>query len=578
MHLDTGYHGPPHRSRPLCDRPGSHHPDAAPATLRSDVGAAVGRAWDRAVAAGALPAWPDEAVRPAIEIERPADAVHGDFASNLAMKLARPYRMAPLAIGAALAAELVAEAEADPAGTPVATAEVAAARVPQPAASRRRARVDDRRDPRRPAAPGAGSPADRHGPSTSSSCRPTRPARCTSGTHAGRSSATCSAVSSRRAVSGSRASTTSTTRAARSGTWARRWPRSSAANPSPTTATRPTTSSISRRNCPPMCGTPPRPRTPTPTASSGTGPPDASAKASRPASPALGVRFDVWTSEARLHEEGWVERAVERLRERGHVYEQDGATWFRSTDFGDDKDRVIFRSNGEPTYFAADIGYVTEKFSRGFDHLIYVWGADHHGTVARVRNAAEAMGYDRRGGPDPALFVGPLRARRRGSLDEQARRRVHHPRRVARRGRRRCRALVLRLTVADDRDRLRHRAGQEAVEREPRLLRPVRARPDRVDPAQGRRDWAGAGDRCDGVPRRARPRRRSPARSPAFRRSSRTPSRPRRPRASPPTRPSWRPRSTASTATRGWSTPMRRSARRRGWPSPTRRGSRWRTP
>ena len=98
---------------------------AAPATLRSDVGAAVGRAWDRAVAAGSLPAWPDDAVRPAIEIERPADAVHGDFASNLAMKLARPYRMAPLAIGAALAAELVAEAAADPAGTPVASAEVA---------------------------------------------------------------------------------------------------------------------------------------------------------------------------------------------------------------------------------------------------------------------------------------------------------------------------------------------------------------------------------------------------------------------------------------------------------------------
>jgi arginyl-tRNA synthetase len=110
---------------------------------------------------------------------------------------------------------------------------------------------------------------------------------------------------------------------------------------------------------------------------------------------ALGVRFDVWTSEARLHDEGWVGRAVERLRERGHVYEQDGATWFRSTDYGDDKDRVIYRSNGEPTYFAADIGYVTEKFSRGFDDLIYIWGADHHGTVARVRNAAEAMGFDR---------------------------------------------------------------------------------------------------------------------------------------------------------------------------------------
>ena len=130
-------------------------------------------------------------------------------------------------------------------------------------------------------------------------------------------------------------------------------------------------------------------------ACSGGGRPGGSARASRRASTGLGVRFDVWTSEARLHDEGWVERAVDRLRERGHVYEQDGAFWFRSTAFGDDKDRVILRSNGEPTYFAADIGYVTEKFSRGFDHLIYIWGADHHGTVARVRNAAEAMGYDR---------------------------------------------------------------------------------------------------------------------------------------------------------------------------------------
>jgi arginyl-tRNA synthetase len=109
----------------------------------------------------------------------------------------------------------------------------------------------------------------------------------------------------------------------------------------------------------------------------------------------LGVRFDVWTTEASLHEAGWVQRAIAKLRERGSVYDQDGAIWFRSTAFGDDKDRVIIRSNGEPTYFAADIGYVEEKFSRGFDHLIYIWGADHHGTVARVRNAAEAMGYDR---------------------------------------------------------------------------------------------------------------------------------------------------------------------------------------
>ncbi len=109
----------------------------------------------------------------------------------------------------------------------------------------------------------------------------------------------------------------------------------------------------------------------------------------------LGVHFDVWKEESSLHDGGWVERAVERLRQAGHVYEADGATWFRSTTFGDDKDRVIYRSNGLPTYFASDIGYVTEKLSRGFDELIYIWGVDHHGTVARVRNAAEAMGYDR---------------------------------------------------------------------------------------------------------------------------------------------------------------------------------------
>ncbi len=110
---------------------------------------------------------------------------------------------------------------------------------------------------------------------------------------------------------------------------------------------------------------------------------------------ALGVPFDVWTTEGSLVTGGWVDKAIGRLREGGHLYEQDGATWFRSTAFGDDKDRVVIRSNGSLTYFAFDIGYVTEKFSRGFEHLIYIWGADHHGTVARLRNAAEAMGLDK---------------------------------------------------------------------------------------------------------------------------------------------------------------------------------------
>jgi arginyl-tRNA synthetase len=108
----------------------------------------------------------------------------------------------------------------------------------------------------------------------------------------------------------------------------------------------------------------------------------------------LGVRFDVWKSEGSLHDEGWVQRGIERVREAGLAYEDEGALWFRSTAFGDDKDRVILRSNGQPTYFAADIGYLVEKFSRGFDELVYVWGADHHGTVVRLRGAAQALGMD----------------------------------------------------------------------------------------------------------------------------------------------------------------------------------------
>jgi arginyl-tRNA synthetase len=109
----------------------------------------------------------------------------------------------------------------------------------------------------------------------------------------------------------------------------------------------------------------------------------------------LGVHFDVWKSEGSLHSDGWVSRAIEKLKASNDIYEQDGALWFRSTAYGDDKDRVVIRSNTEPTYFASDIGYVAEKYGRGFDELIYVWGADHHGTIARLKNAAQALGFDR---------------------------------------------------------------------------------------------------------------------------------------------------------------------------------------
>ena len=110
----------------------------------------------------------------------------------------------------------------------------------------------------------------------------------------------------------------------------------------------------------------------------------------------FGVVYDVWFSERSLVDAGDVRRAVARLRERGHVYERDGALWFRSTAFGDEKDRVVVRENGESTYFASDIAYAANKFERGFERAIYVWGADHHGYIARVKAAVEALGYDRR--------------------------------------------------------------------------------------------------------------------------------------------------------------------------------------
>jgi arginyl-tRNA synthetase len=108
----------------------------------------------------------------------------------------------------------------------------------------------------------------------------------------------------------------------------------------------------------------------------------------------FGVSFDTYLLEASLARRGLIAEAVERLRAADHVYEAAGASWFRSTAFGDDKDRVVIRSDGTHTYFGADLAYLLDKFGRGFDHLIYVWGADHHGDVARVRGAAEALGLD----------------------------------------------------------------------------------------------------------------------------------------------------------------------------------------
>jgi arginyl-tRNA synthetase len=115
----------------------------------------------------------------------------------------------------------------------------------------------------------------------------------------------------------------------------------------------------------------------------------------------LRARIDSYFSERTLHDRGEIDTAVARLRERDLAYDADGAVFFRATEFGDDKDRVLIRSNGEPTYFAADCAYLVDKFERGFAHLLYVWGADHHGDVKRVKGAAQALGYD----PDAVEIV-----------------------------------------------------------------------------------------------------------------------------------------------------------------------------
>jgi arginyl-tRNA synthetase len=106
----------------------------------------------------------------------------------------------------------------------------------------------------------------------------------------------------------------------------------------------------------------------------------------------FGVSFDRWYSERALGDSGAIDRALERLKTQGRLYEKDGATWFRATEFGDEKDRVVVRENGVKTYFASDIAYHLEKRERGFERLIDVLGADHHGYVARVRAGLEAMG------------------------------------------------------------------------------------------------------------------------------------------------------------------------------------------
>ena len=128
---------------------------------------------------------------------------------------------------------------------------------------------------------------------------------------------------------------------------------------------------------------------------------------------AFNCRFDVWYSERTLHPDK-VQDACKFLQENGNIYEKDGALWLKSTAYGDDKDRVVIRDSGEPTYLAADIAYHRDKFARGFGKVINIWGADHHGYICRVKAAVKALGYN----PDDldVLLLQMVRLLRGGEL------------------------------------------------------------------------------------------------------------------------------------------------------------------
>ena len=109
---------------------------------------------------------------------------------------------------------------------------------------------------------------------------------------------------------------------------------------------------------------------------------------------AFNVHYDEWFSEKSLHESDTIERAMKKLEAGGHLYKKEGALWFNATHFGDEKDRVVMRENGLKTYFASDVAYLLNKFERGFEKSIYVFGADHHGYIPRLKAAAKALGFD----------------------------------------------------------------------------------------------------------------------------------------------------------------------------------------
>src|SRR5262249_33277707 len=131
----------------------------------------------------------------------------------------------------------------------------------------------------------------------------------------------------------------------------------------------------------------------------------------------ISVHFDTWFSERLLHERGDVTDVLQQLDERGLTYEQDGAKWLRTTDFGDARDRVLIRSNGTTTYLANDLAYHRDKFRRGWTHLIDLWGADHHGQVKSLQSGMHALGYGTDAQPEPEVILGQLVKLMRGGQE-----------------------------------------------------------------------------------------------------------------------------------------------------------------
>lgn len=109
----------------------------------------------------------------------------------------------------------------------------------------------------------------------------------------------------------------------------------------------------------------------------------------------FGVHFEVWYSQAKLAKSGKIEKEINALKDKGYIYDKEGASWLKSTEFGDDKDRVVVKSDGSYTYLAPDIAYHKDKFKRGYDRLIDVWGPDHHGYISRIKAAIQALGFER---------------------------------------------------------------------------------------------------------------------------------------------------------------------------------------